>query len=979
MNVPVEISRSMAGSRVTLVWRALIRPAEAIAEAGSRQQAQLIIALSLVLFLLNAIGIFAVYNADGGFSASVKILVALAIVSAVAYVIGRTRAYLVSAVIITTSLSLLGFVGAVYDTQTIEIILFFVPFAFLIAMGTMPWQLVILLTGLNVGASLMVPRLIPDLPANSDFTLVGEFVTTGGLAVAIALARNAVERARLVEVRRTNIQLQDLNTTLEQRVKERTRDITMAAEVGRLIAQVTDFPTLLNQSVNLIRDRFNLYHAQVYLLDPSGRSLVLKASTGQAGQEMLSRGHRLPVDQTSINGTAIVERRVVIVADTLISAFFRPNPLLPDTRSEMVIPLIAGSRVLGVLDMQSVEAGLLADESLPAFEILAGQLTTALLNTELFTRVEQSLAEVESYSRRASRQGWEEYLDGLGQKEHIAYRYGQEGIQAVAKAALAPSGANVLEAPIMIVGEKIGAFQFSAEQPWDAGASELVNVVTSQVAQQIENLRLLAQADKYRREAEKAVHRLVREEWVQSLADNESGEFTFVYADGQVQAVENSECESAVQQAYPIKVQGEPVGNLGICGRQTLSAEEDELVVLISDQLGSHLENLRLYSNARCELQEREKAEQALTDSYEQVRSSEELIRTIIDNMPAGVLMIEAPTGRSILANRRAEELLGRGIAPDAGAEQKLEIFPTFIYGTDEVYPPEKLPTGAGISGLSLNIDDIEIRRPDGTRTLLQVNSVPVLNEAGVAQSVVVVLQDITQARQAQELIAKRAVELATVAEVTTRVSTIQNPDEMLQTVVNLTRQAFHLYHAHVYLLDDTGDTLVLARGAGEIGQKMVAEGRQIKMTAEKSLVARAARTRAGVIVNDVHMDPEFLPHPLLPQTRSELAVPMVVGDRLFGVIDIQDKVTNRFTPEDVNIMTTLAAQVAVSLQNARSYAQAQRQAEREALINAISERIQATNSVEGALQVAVREIGRALGAQHTAIRLGVETKRNGN
>jgi GAF domain-containing protein len=218
-------------------------------------------------------------------------------------------------------------------------------------------------------------------------------------------------------------------------------------------------------------------------------------------------------------------------------------------------------------------------------------------------------------------------------------------------------------------------------------------------------------------------------------------------------------------------------------------------------------------------------------------------------------------------------------------------------------------------------------------------------------------------------------VELATVAEIVTRVSTIQNPDEMLQTVVDLTKQVFNLYHVHIYLLNDSGKVLAISRGAGEIGRKMVAEGREIAFNAEKSLVARAARTRQGVIVNNVKADPEFLPHPLLPDTRSEMAVPMIGGDRLLGVIDVQDSLMDRFTPEDVNIMTTLAAQIAVSLQNARSYARTQRQAEREALINAISERIQATSSVENALQVAVREIGRALGAQHTAIRLGLERK----
>ncbi len=111
----------------------------------------------------------------------------------------------------------------------------------------------------------------------------------------------------------------------------------------------------------------------------------------------------------------------------------------------------------------------------------------------------------------------------------------------------------------------------------------------------------------------------------------------------------------------------------------------------------------------------------------------------------------------------------------------------------------------------------------------------------------------------------------------------------MLQTVVDLTKQSFDLYHAHIYLLDDSGDTLVLTKGAGQVGRKMVAAGRQIPMDAEQSLVAHAARSRQGVIVNDVRLDPEFLPNPLLPETRSEMAVPMIAGDRLLGVLDIQD------------------------------------------------------------------------------------------
>lgn len=170
--------------------------------------------------------------------------------------------------------------------------------------------------------------------------------------------------------------------------------------------------------------------------------------------------------------------------------------------------------------------------------------------------------------------------------------------------------------------------------------------------------------------------------------------------------------------------------------------------------------------------------------------------------------------------------------------------------------------------------------------------------------------------------LARRASELATVAKVSTDATQTTDTATLLQQVTDQTRDAFHLYHAHIYLLDDDGDSLVLTSGAGEVGRQMAAEKRSIPLNREQSLVARAARTRQGVIVNDVQADPGFLPNPLLPNTRSEMAVPMIVGDRLIGVFDVQADDVNRFSEEDVSIHTTLAAQVAGALQNARQYEQ---------------------------------------------------------
>ena len=112
----------------------------------------------------------------------------------------------------------------------------------------------------------------------------------------------------------------------------------------------------------------------------------------------------------------------------------------------------------------------------------------------------------------------------------------------------------------------------------------------------------------------------------------------------------------------------------------------------------------------------------------------------------------------------------------------------------------------------------------------------------------------------------RRAAELATVAEVGTATATILETDKLLQAVVDLTKERFNLYHSHIYLLDEAGENLVLASGAGEPGRQMVAEGRSIPLDREQSLVARAARERKGVTVNDVTQAPDFLPNPLLPR-----------------------------------------------------------------------------------------------------------------
>ena len=150
----------------------------------------------------------------------------------------------------------------------------------------------------------------------------------------------------------------------------------------------------------------------------------------------------------------------------------------------------------------------------------------------------------------------------------------------------------------------------------------------------------------------------------------------------------------------------------------------------------------------------------------------------------------------------------------------------------------------------------------------------------------------------------------------------------------------------------------------------MVAEGRSIPLDREQSLVARAARERKGVIVNDVTQAPDFLPNPLLPDTHAESAVPMVVGDNVIGVLDMQSHEVGRVTDADVSVGTTLASLVGTSIQNVRAFEQSQKRAELEALVNAIGQKIQQATSIEETLKIGIREVGLALGAPEVSASL---------
>jgi GAF domain-containing protein len=208
-------------------------------------------------------------------------------------------------------------------------------------------------------------------------------------------------------------------------LERRTRYLEATAEVARDAASVLDLGELLSRVVTLVSEQFGFYHTGVFLLDPDGEWAVLQAASSRGGQRMLARGHGLRVGQEGIVGYVTGRGEPRIALDVGADAVFFDNPDLPDTRSEMALPLRARGEIIGALDVQSREPEAFSQEDVAVLQTLADQVATAISNARLFHQAQESLeAERQAYVE-LGREAWRELLrtrPGLG------YRYDEGSV-----------------------------------------------------------------------------------------------------------------------------------------------------------------------------------------------------------------------------------------------------------------------------------------------------------------------------------------------------------------------------------------------------------------------------------------------------------------------------------------------------------------------------------------------------------------------
>jgi GAF domain-containing protein/HAMP domain-containing protein len=297
-----------------------------------------------------------------------------------------------------------------------------------------------------------------------------------------------------------------------QGLERRGAQLQVSAQVARDIASTRDLPSLLAHAVNLIRDHFGYYHAGIFLLDQAGEYAVLRAATGEAGREMLNRGHQLKVGETGLVGYATRRGEARIALDVGADVTHFRNPLLPDTRSEMALPLKVGEAVIGALDVQSVEPAAFGPDDITVLQSLADQIAVAIENVRLVERLQKSLAELEAFYGQRRRQVWEQFA---ASRSVQGYRYDQSGTAPIeADEAEVPaqgeSGAPI-HIPLQVRGASIGALEVWPENSQLSHSDRaLLEHLASRISQAMESARLF----------EEAQARAVREQVINQVSAN---------------------------------------------------------------------------------------------------------------------------------------------------------------------------------------------------------------------------------------------------------------------------------------------------------------------------------------------------------------------------------------------------------------------------------------------------------------------------
>lgn len=739
------------------------------------------------------------------------------------------------------------------------------------------------------------------------------------------LEQRVAQRTLELEISHRELQaygssLADANVQLQAAVAQserRAQLLKAASEVAGAAAMVRDPDAVLTHVVQLINKHFGFYHAGVFLLDDANEWAILHAANSEGGQKMLDNKHRLRVGEQGVVGWTAHTGQPRIALDVGADAMHFDNPLLPNTRSEMALPLKAGEIVLGVLDVQDVHEAAFSDEDVTVLQTLADQLVIVIENARLLKQTQSALAEAQEAYRRFTQREWSRYMEtrGLKTQEYAVN-------------------------PDLLTG--------------DAPLPE-VDLACAEG-------RVLAMHD--------LSTALVKDEAPLAAPDTSQGNGhddalltkDALLADNAILAPKSTQAKSAL--VAPIKLRDQVIGVLDL--RETdqprqWTADEITLVDAIANQVALAIENARLF----------EQTQVTLADTRDLYNASAQInAATTLDEI-LGVLR-----EHTLLGQADVNLSVNMFDTPWVGDQMPQRVETVARYTT---LPPEQLTSRYDMA----RFPAARLLRPDRPIVIADVENHPDLDdetrqlyaqtlqsrstifvplvvggqwigfingiwrqastfaESDMQRMVALVGQATTaiQTRRLFEQAQVRVQQLAALNEISRAASGLLETERLLAMIYEQVQRLVKTDAFYVGLYDPDAQTVSYPLCYDE-GQRYQEPTR--KFRPGSNLYQAIVSGEPAIVQRTPEEVMEAYPGTVGSSRISAtlIFVPMKIGDRVLGAMSVQSYEFNAYTPDDVNLLTSIANQVAVALENARLFEQTKQQIQDLETVNRVARTI---------------------------------------
>jgi GAF domain-containing protein len=366
------------------------------------------------------------------------------------------------------------------------------------------------LTCIAVGV-LMINGWTTPFVSNATPAKIDDWISGIGVilmfGVVIILAFQRLEKEFLgarKQVDATLIELQDERDNLEDKVQERTLKLRGVNEISRAITAILNPDELMSRAVRLIGDEFECYYTAIFLIDATEQWIELQEATGDTGKVLRENKHRVDLKGKHLIASAIRTRQIRIALDTGDNPVQFDNPLLPNTHSQIVIPLAVGERVIGALEMQSTKEAAFAQQDADAYQNVANQIAIAFENSRLFKDAQQSLSEMRATQRQYLQGAW----SSLASEQNLKYATGNSD-----------SAENETEFSLVLRDQIIGQIRMASNEEWTPEQKNLIEAIASQAALALENARLVEESQSIAAR-ERLASEIITKVWASTTIDS---------------------------------------------------------------------------------------------------------------------------------------------------------------------------------------------------------------------------------------------------------------------------------------------------------------------------------------------------------------------------------------------------------------------------------------------------------------------------